>query len=326
VAVASSEARAGTWSATTNAIGTVVALRMLELRNETAGTVATVGFSSGDIVEPGQVLVAFDARAEEAALAAIQAEVRLAELTLGRRAKLRKSAAFNEQDFDRARLELETFKARATALAVAVDKKKIEAPFRARIGITSLQPGTYLDVGTLIATLQGVDNDAYIDFALPQDSAALVRAGSKVSVRSKAIVDGVAVAVVEAESEGVDPIRRTVGFRARVTGLGERLRPGMFVDVSVVTSEPVAAVFVPLTAVRRSAHGEHVFVLDEVDGKLRARYRVVRTGPTQGTEIAIDDGLQAGERVATDGSFKLNDGTLVQTDGLAAAAGQSGTN
>jgi membrane fusion protein (multidrug efflux system) len=326
MAVASSRARAGAWSMTTKAIGTVVALRMLELRNESAGKIVKVGFTSGDIVEQGQVLVAFDARAEQAALAAAEAEAHLAELTLARRAKLRKSQAFSEQDFDKARFELATFKARAEALAVVVDKKTIKAPFRARIGITSLQPGTYLDSGTLIATLQGVDDEAYIDFALPQDNAALVRAGSKVVVRSPAIEGGFAEAVIEAESEGVDPVRRTVGFRARVKGLGERLRPGMFVDVSVVTSEPVATVFVPLTAVRRSTHGEHVFVLSEAEGRLRAHYRVVQTGPTQGSDIAIDSGLQAGERVATDGSFKLNDGMLVQSDGPAADAAQSGTN
>lgn len=326
VAVSSSRARAGAWSATTNAIGTVVALRMLELKNESAGVIATVGFSSGDIVEPGQELVAFDARAEQAALTAAEAETRLAELTLARRAKLRKSSAFSEQDFDKARLELETLKARAKALAVAVEKKTVKALFRARIGITSLQPGTYLEVGTLIATLQGVDEDAYIDFALPQESAATVRAGSMVTVRSAAIDGGSATAVIEAESEGVDPIRRTVGFRARVKNLGKRLRPGMFVDVSVVTSEPVATVLVPLTALRRSAHGEHVFIITETEGKLRAQYRVVQTGPTQGSEVAIGSGLQAGERVATDGSFKLNDGALVQTDDVAGNAAQTGTN
>lgn len=326
VSVASSRARAGTWSVTAKAIGTVVALRALELKNETAGVIATIGFASGDIVEPGQVLVAFDARGEQAALAAAQAEVQLADLTLVRRTKLRKSSAFSEQDFDRARLELETLKARASVLAVAVEKKTIKAPFRARIGITSLQPGSYLEAGTLIATLQGVDEDSYVDFALPQESAARVQAGSKVTISSAAIDGGIATAVVEAESEGVDPTRRTVGFRARLTGLGKRLRPGMFVDVSVVTSDPVATVLVPLTALRRSAHGEHVFVLAESEGKLRAQYRVVETGPAQGSEVAIDTGLQVGERVATDGSFKLTDGALVQTEEAAGDAAQTGTN
>ena len=326
VAVASARARPGTWSVTANAIGTVVALRVLELKNESAGVISTVGFGSGDIVEPGQVLIAFDSRVEEAALAAAEAEAKLAELTLARRAKLRKSSAFSEQDYDTARLQLETLQARARVLAVAVDKKTIKAPFRARIGITSLQAGAYLDAGTHIATLQGVDDDTFIDFPLPQESAARLGAGSSVTVGSAMIEGGTAKAVIVAESESVDPSRRTVGFRARATGLGKWLRPGMFVDVSVETSEPMATVLVPLTALRRSAHGENVFVLTEAEGKLRAQYRVVRTGPTQGSDVAIDSGLQAGERVATDGSFKLTDGALVQTEEVAGNAGQTSTN
>ncbi len=326
VAVASARARAGTWSVTTKAIGTVVALRMLEVKNESAGVIATLGFTSGGIVEPGQVLVAFDARAEEAALAASKAEMQLAQLTLARRDKLRKSSAFSEQDYDKARLELETMKARARALEVVVEKKTIKAPFRGRIGITSLQPGTYLEAGTRIATLQGVDDDAYVDFALPQESAAAVRVGSTVTIGSATGAGGEATAVVEAESEGVDPVRRTIGFRARVSGAGQRLRPGMFVDVSAVTSEPVATVLVPLTALRRSAHGEHVFVLAEADGKLRAQYRIVKTGPTQGSDVAIDNGLQVGEQVATDGSFKLTDGALVQPETVAGEPAQPSAN
>jgi membrane fusion protein (multidrug efflux system) len=69
-----------------------------------------------------------------------------------------------------------------------------------------------------------------------------------------------------------------------------------------------------------------VFVLADVDGKLRAQFRLVRTGPTQGSEIAIDSGLEAGERVATDGSFKLSDGALVETDLQAADVGQPASN
>ena len=56
-----------------------------------------------------------------------------------------------------------------------------------------------------------------------------------------------------------------------------------------------------------------VFVLVEEDGKLRARQRIVQTGPVQGDEIAIDKGLAAGELIAAAGSFKLRDGLLVQT-------------
>lgn len=312
--VAAVRAKQGEWSASTRVIGTIIAFRQLEVRNELAGTVSELGFQSGNVVEAGQLLIQFDARQEQALLAASEAEAHLAKLALDRRQTLKNSPAFSEQELDKAREEYTAATARARNLAVAIEKKRIVAPFRGRIGIVDLQPGAYLDAGTRITTLQGVDKDAYVDFSLPQDDAATLRIGSQVTVSSPALPQGKATAKIAAESESVDRTNRMVQFRAIVAGLGEIVRPGMFVDVSVRISEPQTAIVVPLTAVRRSPHGEYVFILTEEDGKLRARQRTVKTGPIQDDHIIILDGLEAGETIAAAGSFKLRDGLLVQTE------------
>ncbi len=313
-AVASVRARQGEWSATAKAIGTVVARRQLELRNEIAGTVAEIGFSSGDVVEAGQLLIQIDSRQEQALLDAAEAEARLAKSTLDRRESLRGSPAFSAQEFDKAQAEFAAATARAQNLKVSIEKKRIVAPFRARIGITNLQPGAYLDAGTHIATLQGVDTEAYVDFSLPQDSAATIKPGATVTLSNPAIPSGEVTAKIVAESDSIDRANRTVRFRAIAEGLGDAVRPGMFVDVIAATSQPQAALFVPLAAVRRSPSGQHVFVLAEENGALRARQRPVRTGPVKDGAIAILDGLAEGELIAASGSFKLRDGQLVATE------------
>jgi membrane fusion protein (multidrug efflux system) len=328
-AIATATARAGEWTPTTRAIGTVVATRELELRNELAGTIAELAFTSGSIVEAGQMLVQFDVRQETANLAAAQAEARLAKATLDRRQGLRNSAAFSEQEFDKAREDLAAATARAENLQVIIDKKRIAAPFKARIGITNLQPGAYLDIGTRIATLQGVDADAYVDFALPQDNAASIGPGTTVSLSSPAIASGTADAKIIAEDDSVDRANRTVRFRAVASGLGDTFRPGMFVDVTAATSKPQATVLVPLVAVRRSPQGQHVFVLASEDGKMRARQRNVTTGPVIDDDVAVQSGLAAGDLIAASGSFKLRDGALVQPESAGAApdaAAPVGTN
>jgi membrane fusion protein (multidrug efflux system) len=56
-----------------------------------------------------------------------------------------------------------------------------------------------------------------------------------------------------------------------------------------------------------------VFVLaSAADGKPRVSLRRVRSSGTLGDDVIVLDGLQAGERVATTGSFKLREGALVQ--------------
>jgi membrane fusion protein (multidrug efflux system) len=325
-AVVSARAREGEWSATTRAIGSVVAMRQVEIRNEIAGVIAEIGFKSGDVVEQGALLVQLDVRQEQASLAAAEADARLAKLTLDRREGLRNSAAFNQQELDRSREEHAAAVARARNLEVIVDKKRIVAPFHARVGITDWQPGAYIDAGTLIVTLQGVAADAYVDFSLPQDSAAAIRTGTRVTLSGPAVPGGSTTAEIAAEDNSADGSNRAVRFRAVAKGFGETLRPGTFVDVTVVTSKPQPTVLVPLASIRRSPGGQHVFVLVEEDGKLRARMRAVTTGAVQDDEIAVHEGLKAGELIAASGSFKLREGLLVETGAVAAPASEVGVN
>jgi membrane fusion protein, multidrug efflux system len=315
--VEAARVRRGEWAASTRAVGTVVALRQVELRNELAGTVVEMGFASGDIVEAGQVLVRLDTSEERAALAAAQAEARLAKVVFDRRDRLRSSDAVSALDLDRAREELAAATARVASLEAGIAKKTLLAPFRARVGLTDLQAGAYLDEGTTIAMLQGVDPDAYVDFALPQDMAAAIRPGVSVSLAGPQIPGDSVLAEIVAEDASVDAGSRAVRFRAIARGLGEVLRPGAFVDVVAVTSPPRPALLVPLTAVRRAAYGEHVFVLVIENRQMRARQRVVRTGPVQGSDVVVTDGLAEGELIAGAGSFKLREGLLVQINSSA---------
>jgi len=312
--VESVRVRRGEWAPTARAVGTVVALRQVEIRNELAGTVVEIGFASGDIVEKDQVLVRFDTRQEQAMLTAAEAEAEMARLTFERRKKLRASQTVSAQELDEAQQQLAAGNARVLNLQVGIEKKTIRAPFRARVGLTDLQPGAYLDVGSSIATLQGVGDDAYVDFSLPQDSATAMHPGVSVKLSMAQIPDASVMAEIVAEDASVDGNNRTVRFRALVKGLGESLRPGAFVDVDATIGAPQPALFVPLTAVRRAPYGQLVYALVEEDGKLRARQRIVQTGPVQGDDIAVLTGLAEGEVIAGAGSFKLREGLLVQAD------------
>lgn len=308
------------WAPTTRAIGTVVAKQQLELRNEIAGLVAERGFSSGDMVEKGQLLIQLDDRQEKASMAAAEAEARLARANLDRREALRSSPAFSIQEFDKSREEFAATTARAESLKVVIDRKRIVAPFKARVGITDLQPGAYLEAGTLIVRLQGVDDDVFVDFALPQESAALLHPGDHVSIVSPAFADGPRPLKIIAEDDSVDLANRAVRFRGLGQGLGELVRPGTFVDVIANTAVPQMRLVVPVTSVRRSPAGQHVFVVAQKDGKWRAQERMIETGAVIGGHIVVEKGLEQGELVAAAGSFKLRDGLVINLDPEAEAS------
>src|SRR5688500_3777294 len=167
---------------TTTAIGTVLAMRSITLRNELSGTVREVKLVPGQIVEAGAVLVALDVSVEEAELRAHEAQASLAESVLQRAQRLNQDRATTQTDLDRARADREIALAQVARTKAIIARKTIRAPFRARVGITDIHPGQYLNDGTPLTTLQGVDQAVHVDFTVAQDVAAGLRAGDRVSV------------------------------------------------------------------------------------------------------------------------------------------------
>src|SRR5438094_778702 len=192
-----------------------------------------------------------------------------------------------------------------------IARKTIRAPFRARVGLADVHPGQYLNEGTQLTTLQGVDDAAHVDFTVAQRVAAGLRVGQSVDVFATSDSSSTAARIVAIDAR-IDPTTRNAMVRARIEGAANAPTPGASVRVRVPMGPPPTAVAVPVSALRKGPGGDHVFVIaPDKDGKTRARSRQVETGAMLGDEIVILAGLSAGERVASSGSFKLRDAVRV---------------
>ena len=308
---------------TTTAVGTVLAMRSITLRNEISGTVDRVALTPGDIVEAGALLVALDVSVETAELEAQSAQAALARTTLARLESLRRHEAVSQEEVDQARAARDVAQAQIARTKAIIARKTIRAPFRVRVGIADVHPGQYLDEGTELTTLQGVATAANVDFAVAQRVAAGLRVGDTVGVTAGNDASPVAARIVAIDSR-VDATTRNASVRARIANASRVAVPGASVRVLVPGGPPGKAVAVPVSALRKGPEGDHVFVLATAkDGKLRAQQRTVRAGTVAGDTVLIEDGLKAGEQVATSGSFKLREGVLVAVakDSSAAASG-----
>src|SRR6267142_24215 len=293
--------------ATTTSIGTVLALRSITLRTELSGTVSRVGLVSGRIVDSGAVLVALDVSVEQADLRGQQAQAALAQTSLARLERLRGAGGASEEEVDRARAERDIAQAQIARTDAIIAKKTIRAPFRARVGITDVHPGQYLNEGTELTTLQGVEGAAHVDFMVSQQVGSQLRVGQQIGVL---VGDAPIAGHIVAVDSRVDPATRTTMVRATIAG-SDIPTPGSSVRVLVPAGAAIDAVVIPVSAVRRGPGGDHGFVIaPDSLGKLRAHERPVRAGPMLDDEIVILDGLKAGEQVAASGSFKLLESVL----------------
>lgn len=309
--IEAAEAHTHPFARSTTAIGTARALQSITLRNELPGTVQTVALKTGAVVEADTVLVELDVTVEQAELAALEAEARLAASMLGRMEQALKDQGASAADVDRARAERDKADANVARTKALIERKRVRAPFRARVGMVDLHKGQYLEPGTTITTLQGVDEAVHVDFAVTQEVAAALQLGDEIEVVSggRKLPSRAKIVAIDAR---VEAATRNTWVRALLAGGGVLPQPGASVRVQVPVEAVHDVLVVPVSALRRGPGGDHVFVLqNDEQGKTRAHMRRVVSGTAIGDDVIVKDGLQPGERVATTGSFKLREGVLV---------------
>jgi membrane fusion protein (multidrug efflux system) len=300
-AVQAAVAREREYRPVTTAIGTVVATRSISVRNELPGTVRSVVLEPGQIVERGTVLVALDVAVEQAELKALEAQAELAQTQFAR---------VTAEEVDSTRAARDVALAQIARVKATIDRKTIRAPFRALVGISDVHPGQYLSEGTYLTSLQGVDESAYVDFAVAQQIAAGLRSGDKIQVLTAATEP--VVATIMATDARVDPTTRNASVRAKILDAKLAPPPGSSVRVQVPAGVARLAVAIPASALRKGPGGDFVYIVaQDKDSKSRAQQRPVQVEALAGDEVVIRDGLVVGEQVATSGSFKLRDEVLV---------------
>ena len=100
----------------------------------------------------------------------------------------------------------------------------------------------------------------------------------------------------------VDPVTRAVKVRLEVDNSGTKLRPGMFVNVTVPVSLP-AGLSVPADAVLDSGLEKRVFV-QTADNHFEPR--MVETGWQMGGRVQILNGVHDGDMVVSSGTFLVD--------------------
>lgn len=303
------------WQPMVSVTADVVAIQALELRNELGGRIVELGFKSGEPIKKGQLLVRLDTREEEAQLAAAKADAELAGLALERNLKLARQGVASEEARDQAQAQRSSAVALEDRLQAVIDKKIIRAPFDGMAGIYTLEIGEYLQANTAITRLVGTQQQVWLDFNLPQQQLSL-QVGDSISVQAVSFTTKSMPAKIIARDTRVNPRSGNLRFRAVADNEAGLLFPGTVVSVSVPAAEPQTVTRVPMTAVRFDAFGANVYVLEPAEPEAAAEFRAVRRpvelGPQFEQKVVVKSGLQAGEKVAGNGAFKLREGILVK--------------
>jgi len=314
--VSTIEAQVQVWDSKIEAIGSLRAVRGVDISTEVAGIVSDIYFNSGDQVTAGTLLVKLRADDEIAGLSALKADADLALLTYNRDVSQLNKNAIAQSAVDLDAANLERARAMISQQEAIIAKKFIHAPFTGRLGISAIDVGEYLSPGDLIVSLQALD-PIYFDFYLPQEALSRIKLNQRVSVTTDVYPDVKYIGKIWAINSKVDLNSRNIQIRAVVDNNETQLLPGMYGVISVDIGTQEKYITVPQTAITYNPYGNVVFVAkpteNDAEGNMQyiAEQKFVTVGPTRGDQIAITSGLQSGEIVVTAGQIKLQNGVAL---------------
>ncbi|WP_296653732.1 efflux RND transporter periplasmic adaptor subunit [Paraburkholderia sp.] len=309
-----------TWQPQLAAVGSLRAVRGVDVTTEVAGLVREIVFISGQDVKAGQVLVRLNDDSDRAQLASLQAAAELAQTVY-----TRDKAQFGIQAIAKAQLDadaadLKSKRAQVDQQAALVEKKTIRAPFAGRVGITTVNPGQYINPGDAIVTLQAID-PIYADFFLPQRQLGQLHVGQTIAVDTDAFGNRSFDGKIRSINPRVDSATRNVQIEATVDNRERKLLPGMYANVKVDAGTVQRYLTLPQTAITYNPYGATVFIVKpgeqkNAQGKIMpvAQQVFVTPGPTRGDQVAILKGISEGTQVVTSGQLKLKNGTPLVID------------
>ena len=313
-AVTAATAQSSDWQPEVSAVGSLRAVRGVDVTTEVTGLVRALRFKSGDEAQSGQVLVELNADAEIAQQHALEAAADLSSTVYERDKAQYEVQAISKAQLDADAADLKNKRAQAAAQAALVAKKTLRAPFAGRLGITTVNPGQYLNTGDKVVTLQAVD-PVYVDFKLPQQQLALITNGQAVNLTTDAFAGVKFAGKITAIDPRVDAGTRNFQAEATIPNPERRLMPGMFARVAVLAGDIKRYVTLPQTSITYNPYGATVFLAQKKPGgsdkDLIAQQSFVTLGPTRGDQVAVLRGVKEGDLVVTSGQLKLNNGTPV---------------
>jgi RND family efflux transporter MFP subunit len=335
-----------------NASGYVTARRRATVSSKVTGKVLEVFVEEGKAVKKGQVLARLDDSQVRAALAVAKAQLtsargaaaedearlREAERQFNRLSQLVQEKVVGRAEVDTAQSQVESLKARialarqqvevalsqVAALEVDLSDMVVRAPFDGIAISKDAQPGEMISpvsagggfTRTGICTIVDMTS-LEIEVDVSESYINRVKPNQPVEAILDAYPDWRIPAHVITTVPTADRQKATVRVRIGFESLEPRLLPDMGVKVSFFNErQPEAApdappkprLVVPKAAVRTDGGQSVVFVVREE----RAERRAVTTGPTEGEQIEVVSGLNAGERIVVEGVNGLADGARVR--------------
>lgn len=314
-------------------IGSTTGFINAQIRPQVRGYILSKNYLEGDVVKSGDLLFQIDPREFQAQLdqalgnlAEAQAAQVKSQIDVNRYGPLAKEGAVSQEELDNAVQTNQANQAAVAASKAAVEQARLNlawtrvtSPIDGVAGIAIAQIGNLVDPTSELTTVSQLDPIKAV-FPVPEQGylryarAAALREDTQAERKDALeliLADGSVFpkrGTVSVVGREVDPRTGTLTIEALFPNPGNLLRPGGFAKVRAIVEMMPGALVVPQRAVQDTQGMSQVAV---VTADNTVEFRNITTGPRDGFDWVVMDGLKEGERVIAEGLQKVRSGMKV---------------
>lgn len=289
------------------ALGTTHANESVDVTSNVTEKMSSFSFIEGNTVKKDEIIAMLEHGEEKALMDAKKELLAEHERELKRLSALIESKAAAKRQYDERKTQLNITLNEINQIRAQIEDRIIRAPFNGVLGIRNLSVGSLVKPGDIITTIDDLSL-IKLDFSVPSLYLSDLKPGVTVKATTPAIQDKTFEGTIQTVNPRVDPSTRSILVRAIIENKNMLLKPGLFMNVSVINHERQALV-TSEQAIIQLEKNHSVLVVDP--NTKQVSKKTIQIGSRHDGLVEVISGLEMGELVIVSGIEQAKPGQMV---------------
>lgn len=275
--------------------GETIAFQDITISSQANGKVEQFNLSIGDYLKKDQIIAVIDKKMAQAQFNQALANYNLAKSTYDRQQILFDKKLISPQTFEQAKTQFDVAKASYNLAKIQIDNTQEAAPFSGIVAETFINQNELISIGRPLIRLVNIDKLKII-IELTEHDISSLSINDKVDIEIAAIKK-IVKGTVHKIGVAANKRNKTFPIEIVINNAKNTIKAGMLCSVTFIKETLDNVIVVPQDIILEEESSKGVFIVEDNLAKLKT----VKIGAVEGHNVAIAEGLKAGEKVVVSG-------------------------